>query len=194
MAGLGRSVESWNALAPSTRRRWIAAFGSPDAALEAYRNGASLTKTQRGHANTPERPINALLRPWQYPKYVATHTSQLNQMARARGLAEHGTGPRGETPQTTSYRKSGGDFTWVVPRGTLTPPDWRFSQVFRTHQEAQLYARRSWAPAGVVQIMDNRWTPGQDQPPATSDVFRYEVWFGYPESGRPKKKKRARRR
>ena len=40
MAGQGRSVESWNALAPSTRRRWIHAFGSEDAALEAYRNGA----------------------------------------------------------------------------------------------------------------------------------------------------------
>ena len=193
MAGAGRSVESWNALAPSTRRRWIAAFGGEDQALEAYRNGASLTKTQRGHAYTPERPVNALFQPWKYPRYVATHTSQLNQIARQRGLAEHGTGPRGETPETTSYRKSGGDFTFVVPRGTLTPPDWRFSQVFRTGPEAQLYARRSWAPAGVVQIEDNQWEKGEDQPPATDDTWRYEVWFGYPERSRTKKKKRNRR-
>ena len=193
MAGQGRSIESWDALAPSTRRRWIAAFGGPDAALEAYRNGASLNKTQRGHAYTPERPVNALFQPWLYPKYVATHTSQLNQIARSRGLAEHGTGPRGETPETTSYRKSGGDFTFVVPRGTLQPPDWRFSQVFRSGPEAQLYARRSWAPAGVVQIEDNRWTIGEDQPPATSDTWRYEVWFGYPEPLKRKKKKPKKR-
>lgn len=195
MAGQGRSVESWNALAPSTRRRWIAAFGGPDAALEAYRNGASMTKAQRGHANTPERPINALLQPWKYPKYVATHTSQLNQIARARGLAEHGTGPRGETPATRSYKKSGGDFTFVVPRGTLSGrAGWRFSQVFRTGPEAQLFARRSWAPAGVVQIEDNRWPMGENQPPATSDTWRYEVWFGYPEPLKNKKKPRKKTR
>ncbi len=196
MAGQGRSVESWNALAPSTRRRWIAAYGGPDQALEAYRNGASLTSKQRGHAYTPERPVNALFQPWKYPKYVATHTSQLNQLARQRGLAEHGTGPRGEIPETRSYRESGGDFTYVVPRGTLSgigAPDWRFSSVFRTPEEAQLYARRSWAPAGVVQIEDNRWTMGQDQPPRTEDTYRYEVWFGYPEPLKKKKKNRQRR-
>ena len=194
MAGRGRSVESWNALAPSTRRRWIAAYGGPDAALEAYRNGASLTSAQRGHAYTPERPINALFQPWKYPKYVATHTSQLNQIARARGLAEHGTGPRGETPETTGYRKSGGDFTFVVPRGTLQPPDWRHSQTFRSNPEAQLFARRSWAPAGVVQIEDNHWTMGEDQPPATDDSWRYEVWFGYPEPLKNKRKKKSQKR
>jgi hypothetical protein len=194
MAGRGRSVESWNALAPSTRRRWIAAFGGPDQALEAYRNGASLTATQRGHAYTPERPINALFQPWKYPRYVATHTTQLNQLARQRGLAERGTGPRGETPETQSYTKSGGDFTYVNPRGTLTSPNWRFSTVVRTEEEAQLYARRSWAPAGVVQIEDNRWERDKDQPPPTIDVWRYEVWFGYPEKERMKKKKKARSR
>lgn len=169
--GRGRSLESWNALTQGNRRRWIRAFGSEDAALEAYRNGLSLNAAQRGHATTPERPIAALLRPWQYPKYVGTHTGQLNQIARDRGLKEHGKGPRGETPQTTSYTESGGDFTWVVPAGTLGPPDWHFSQVFRTVEEAQLYARRSWAPAGVVII--------QDLGPEHN--WRYEVWFGYPE-------------
>ena len=193
MAGQGRSVESWNALAPSTRRRWIAAFGGPDAALEAYRNGAHLTQKQRGHAYTPERPIDALTRPWLYPKYVATHTSQLNTLARNRGLAERGTGPRGETPETRSYLKSGGDFTYVNPRGTLQPPDWRFSQVFRSNAEAQLFARRSWAPAGVVQIQDRHWTIGIDQPPPTTDAWRYEVWFGYPEPLKRKKKKPKKR-
>jgi hypothetical protein len=174
MAGQGRSVEQWNALARSTQRRWIAAFGSEDAALEAYRNGASLTKTQRGHAFTPERPVNALLQPWLYPRYVATHTAQLNELARQRGLAEHGTGPRGETKQTRDFKKAGGDYTWVIPAGTLDPGDWRFSSVFRTVEEAQLYARRSWAPAGVVMIVDK----------GPKFLWRYEVWFGYPESRR----------
>lgn len=183
MAGQGRSVEQWNGLAPSTRRRWIAVFGSEDAALEAYRNGASLTPAQRGHAHTPERPVNALLQPWKFPRYVATHTEQLNRLARNRGLQEHGTGPRGESKQTSSYDKAGGDFTWVVPAGTIGPPDWRFSQVFRTEKEAQLYARRSWAPAGVVIIVDK----------GPEHVWRYEVWFGYPE-GKKKKRKKSKKR
>ena len=172
MAGQGRTVESWNALAPSTRRRWIAAFGSHDAALEAYRNGASLTPAQRGHAFTPERPVNALLQPWKFPRYVATHTQQLNTLARDRGLAQHGIGPRGDT--VTSYSESGGDYTWVVPDGTLDLGDWRFSQVFRSEQEAQLFARKSWAPAGVVLIVDK----------GPEFLWRWEVWFGYPESRR----------
>jgi hypothetical protein len=175
MAGQGRSVESWNALARSTQRRWIAAFGSEDAALEAYRNGASLTPAQRGHAFTPERPINALLQPWKFPRYVATHTPQLNELARRRGLEEHGTGPRGE--KVTDYKKSGGDYTWVIPGGTLDEGDWRFSTVFRTEKEAQLFARRSWAPAGVVIIVDK----------GSEFTWRYEVWFGYPESRRQRK-------
>jgi hypothetical protein len=174
MAGQGRSVEQWNALAPSTRRRWIAAFGSPDAALEAYRNGASLTPAQRGHAFTPERPINALLQPWKFPRYVATHTEQLNTLAKNRGVAQHGTGPRGET--VTSYAKAGGDFTWVIPDGSLNTGDWRFSTVFRTVEEAQLFARRSWAPAGVVMIVDK----------GPEHLWRYEVWFGYPEGRKAK--------
>ena len=165
----GRSLEQWNELTQGNRRRWIRAVGSEDAALEAYRNGASLTPEQRGHKNTPERPIDALFRPWKYPRYVATHESQLNRLARERGLQEHGTGPRGET--VTSYRESGGDYTWVVPDGVLNLGDWRFSTVFRTEEEAQLFARRSWAPAGVVIIVDN----------GPEAVWRYEVWFGYPE-------------
>jgi hypothetical protein len=186
----GRSVESWNALTQGNRRRWIRAFGSEDAGLEAYRNGLSLNATQRGHANTPERPIRALLQPQRYPRYVGTHTTKLNELARNRGLEEHGIGPRGEKPETQSYADSGGDFTWVVPRGSLTPPDWRFSQVFRTEQEAQLFSRRSWAPAGVVQIADNQWMRGGPQPAATIDTYRYEVWFGYPEPTKKKKRKK----
>ena len=183
MAGQGRSVEQWNGLARSTQRRWIAAYGgSEDAALEAYRNGASLTSAQRGHAHTPERPINALLQPWKFPRYVATHTEQLNTLARNRGLKEHGQGPRGESKSTKTYKGSGGDFTWVVPEGTVGPPDWHFSAVFRTEPEAQLYARRSWAPAGVVIIVDK----GPDH------LWRYEVWFGYPE-GKKKKKRRKKK-
>ena len=179
MPGQGRSVEQWNALAPSTRRRWIHVFGSPDAALEAYRNGASLTPEQRGHAYTPERPIDALLQPWKFPRYVATHTDQLNELARRRGLESHGTGPRGH--DVTDYGAAGGDFTWVIPSGVLNEGDWRFSQVFRTVEEAQLYARKSWAPAGVVIIVDRG--PGL--------LWRFEVWFGYPESRRLKRKLRG---
>ena len=56
--------------------------------------------------------------------------------------------------------------------------DWRFSTVFRTEREAQLFARRSWAPAGVVLIVDR----------GPEHLWRYEVWFGYPEGrGRSKK-------
>ena len=179
MAGQGRTVEQWNALAPSTRRRWIHAYGgSADAALEAYRNGASLTKEQRGHAYTPDHPIDALLQPWKFPRYVATHTDKLNELARGRGLAQHGTGPRGES--VTSYPQTG-DYTWVIPQGLLDEGDWRFSAVFRTVEEAQLYARRSWAPAGVVIIVDR----------GPRSTWRYEVWFGYPESRRKIKRLRG---
>src|ERR1700691_2542467 len=130
MAGQGRSVESWNALAPSTRRRWIAAFGSPDAALEAYRNGQSLTKAQRGHAATPERPIRALTKPFLYPRYVATNQDKLNQLARDRGRAQHGTGTRG--PAAESIQGYQGPYTWVEPPGTLDDiAGWRQSYFFR---------------------------------------------------------------
>ena len=182
--GRGRSVEQWNALTPGNRRRWIRAFGSEDAALEAYRNGLSLTTEQRGHARTPERPINALLRPWQYPDYVARHTDQLNELARRRGLPEHGAGPRGESPETRDYKKAGGDFTWVVPPGVIPESEARFSTVFRTIEEAQLFARRSWAPAGVVWIVDR----------GAQYVWRYEVWFYYPlptRSSRPGRTNRS---
>ena len=190
----GRTLEQWNALTPGNRRRWIRAFGGYDQALEAYRSGLSLTPAQRGHAATPERPIRALLQPWRYPGYVGTHTEQLNRLARERGLREHGKGPRGEIPETRSYTESGGDFTWVWPNGTVGLPDWRFSAVFRTEPEAQLYARRSWAPAGVVAIIDNEWTSGYPQPPASSDRFRYEVWFGGSPGPGGKGRKKGRRR
>lgn len=194
MAARGRSVESWNALAPSTRRRWIAAFGNEDIALEAYRNGASLTPAQRGHASTPERPVNALFQPWKYPRYVARHTAQLNEIARQRGLAEHGTGKVGHT--VTNLKRAGGAYTWVIPNDIPhEPPDWRFSAVFRSEDEAQLLARKSWAPAGVVIIVDNFWDSHFPRPPkGVGPLWRYEVWFHYPEINKKRKKPTKKRR
>jgi len=194
-------VESWNALAPSTRRRWIAAFGSPDAALEAYRNGASLTAAQRGHAATPERPIRALTKPWLYPRYVANNQTKLNELARERGRAQHGRGPRGDTAATDTYQ---GPFTWVEPSGTLDGlAGWRRNVFFRDRdyvqyaidkgitphegalRAAQSWARKSGAPAGVVLIQE--------------EADGYGVWF-VKDSGNPykdnkkKSKKTARKR
>ena len=196
----GRTVEQWNALTPGNRRRWIRAFGSEDAGLEAYRNGLSLTASQRGHATTPERPIQALLQPAKFPKYIHLHTPELNELARSRGLAEHGKGPRGETPETQDYRMAGGDFTWVVPQGTVSRPLWNNPASFGSEEQAQLYARRSWAPAGVVIIVDNEWIPGENPPPKpspdTTFPLRYEVWFARdsdllpPDQKRRKKKRK----
>ena len=185
----GRSVESWNALTQGNRRRWIRAFATEDAALEAYRNGLSLTSSQRGHATTPERPIRALLQPWKYPKYVGTHTTQLNEVARSRGLKEHGTGPRGESKETQSYTKSGGDFTWVAPKGSVYPPGWHFSHVFTTEPQAQLWSRQSGAAAGYVIIVDNLWNPPEPQPAPTEGIMRWEVWFAATPHKRKKSKK-----
>ena len=177
----GRTVEQWNAITPGNRRRWIRAFGSEDAGLEAYRNGLSLTASQRGHATTPERPIRALLQPTKYPKYIHLHTAELNELARSRGLAEHGTGPRGEKPETSDYWMAGGEFTWVVPQGTVGRPLWNNPASFGSEEQAQLYARRSWAPAGVVIIVDSEWIPGETPPPKpppdTTSPLRYQVWF-----------------
>jgi hypothetical protein len=189
----GRSVESWNALTKGNRQRWIRAFGSEDAALEAYRNGKSLTSSQRGHSTTPERPIRALLKPWQYPKYVGTHTTQLNEVARSRGLKEHGTGPRGEGPETMSYEKAGGDFTWVAPKGSVSPPGWHFSHVFTTEIQAQLWSRQSGAAAGYVIIVDNLWVEGEAQPEPTEGITRWEVWFASEGTNRNRKKKNRKR-
>ena len=187
----GRSLESWNALTQGNRRRWIRAFGSEDAALEAYRNGLSLNPTQRGHATTPERPSRALAKPWQYPKYVGTHTTQLNEIARSRGLAEHGTGPRGESKETKSYAKAGGDFTWVAPNGSVSPPGWHISHTFTTEPQAQLWARRSGAAAGYVIIVDNLLNEPEPQPAPTEGVYRWEVWFAATKSRGVKRKRKG---
>jgi hypothetical protein len=160
-----RTPGQWDALSAGNRRRWNAHGGRAY-----YLSGGSLTRSQRGHAWTPATPGEALDNPTRYPRYVGTHTEQLNEIARRRGLAEHGTGPRGS--EVTDYYESGGDFTYTVPDGTLDLRDWRFSQVYRTPEEAQLSARRSGAPAGVVVITDR----GPDY------LWRYELWFGYPES------------
>lgn len=188
----GRSLEQWNGLSESLKSRWIRAYGTEDAAIEAYRNGLSLTSQQRGHSTTPERPIRALIQPWQYPKYVGTHTASLNELARSRGMREHGTGPRGEGPETMSYEKAGGVYTWVAPRGTVSSPDWHFSHVFTTEPQAQLWARQSGAAAGYVIIIDNLWEKGEPQPAPTEGVTRWEVWFASSGTNRNRKKKRKR--
>lgn len=186
----GRTVESWNARTRGYQRRWIKAYGGEDAALEAYRNGKSLTSSQRGHATTPERPIRALNKPWQYPKYVGTHTTSLNEIARSRGLKEHGTGPRGESKETQSYTKSGGDFTWVAPQGSVSPPGWHFSHVFTTEPQAQLWSRQSGAAAGYVIIVDNLWEAGTPQPAPTEGIYRWETWFAATTSKGTKRNKK----
>jgi hypothetical protein len=169
----GRSLESWNALTQGNRNRWIRAFGgNQDAALEAYRQGESLNAAQRGHATTPERPSQALTRPYLFPRYVANNTERLNELARQRGLAQHGQGPRGDTRETDDYDLVG-PFTWVEPQGTLDNlPGWRrnvtvYDRDYRQYAQregitphegslraAQLWARKSGAPAGVVVIQE----------------------------------------
>lgn len=196
MAGQGRSLKQWNALSRSQKNRWKAAYGGEQSAVAAYRKGAKLTGKQRGHAATPERPMRALQQPWKYPGYVATHTKELNELARQRGLAEHGQGPRGESKATRSYKGSGGDFTWVLPEGVLSEPDdghWVWSR--GDEKAAQLAARRTTAPAGVVMIVDTLWVKGLPRPPKTPNhPYRYQLWFlGSPTpggKGRRKKKKR----
>ena len=181
MAVGNRSVEGWNALAPSTRRRWIAAYGgSEDAALEAYRNGASLTREQRGHARTPERPIRALLNPTAYPRYVARHLDELNRLARERGEKPKGEGPRGPAARDY-YDPEAGDYTWVVRPTRIGQGEdcWHASAKFRTMPEAQLWARQSGAPAGVVVVVD--WGP--------EVLYRWEVWFVYPCPDKGKKRR-----
>ena len=52
----GRSIESWNALSASQRRRWEKAGGSPDRGLESYRNGLSLKEA--GEPWTGRKPVS----------------------------------------------------------------------------------------------------------------------------------------
>lgn len=166
----GRSAARWESLSLGNKRRWRAAFGGEDGAREAYIAGEKLSKKQRGHAYTPSSPAEALRRPWEYPRYVGRHTDELNELARQQHERQHGRGPRG--PDVTGReRGTRGDYTWVVRDGRLNLADWEFSRVVRTRDEAQLLARQSGAPPGVVMIVDRgaRW------------MWRYEIWFGYPE-------------
>lgn len=165
-----RTAASWDALSASYRRRWRTAYGAD--ARDAYLSGRRLTASQRGHRFTPQEPIDALRQPWKYPRYVATHERQLNELARRRGMAEHGLGDRGRGVTSWDQGAPGENYTWVVPDGTLSPSDFRLNKVFQTRQEAELWARRSGAPPGIVMVVDRG--PGH--------VWRWEVWFGYPES------------
>lgn len=179
-----RSAARWEALSPGNRRRWRAAFGGEQQARTAYIAGASLTKSQRGHRYTPSSPAAALRAPWLYPRYVGRHTDELNELARREDQPQHGLGPRGGavTGREPGARPRDEPYTWVIPDGRLDLGDWRFSRVFRTLPEAQLEARQSWAPAGVVMIVDR----------GPEYVWRYEVWYGYPESrGMPTRRLRG---
>jgi hypothetical protein len=159
-----RTLKSWNALSRSQQNRWKQQYGSQTDAIAAYRAGSPLGL--RGHANTPDRPPQALARPYLFPRYVATHESQLNELARRKGQQEHGTGPIGESQDTKDYELDG-DYTWEESPGTLDGiAGWRMNiffadSVYRTiggheaaRKAAQLYARRSGAPAGVVVIQE----------------------------------------
>lgn len=161
-----RPPGAWDALAASTRRRWRTAYGAD--AQAAYERGAHLTAAQRGHGGTPSSPLQALLHPERYPEYVGRNTDRLNELARQRGMGKRGTGPRG--PEVTRGRP----FTYVVSSDEFAtrrrPSDWHLYRSFRTRGEAQLWARQSRAPAGVVLIVDN----GPSWPDKRT---RYGVWF-----------------
>ena len=163
-----RSVERWDSLSANSRRRWRTAFGSERKARNAYVRGEHLTAAQRGHGGTPSSPLQALLHPERYPEYVGRHTDELNELARQRGMGKRGTGPRG--PQVTK----GKPFTYVVSAQEFAtrrrPGDWHLYRSFRTRGEAQLWARQSRAPAGVVLIVDNG-------PDWKDKRTRYGVWF-----------------
>ncbi len=166
-----RTAAQFDLLSAGNRRRWRAAFGGEAEARAAYVSGAALTAAQRGHAFTPSTPKQALDAPWNFPTYVGRHTDELNRLAREEGRKEHGTGPRG--PRVTGRKKGeSGEYTWVIPEGLLPLSDWRMSSQWRTAAQAQLEARRSGAPAGVVMIVDRG--PGT--------LWRFQIWFGYPET------------
>ena len=162
-----RTLKAWNALSRSQQNRWKQAYGAQ--AVAQYRAGAPLSL--RGHTSTPARPSQALNKPFLFPRYVAEHEEELNEIARARGRATHGGGITGA--RAVDYEAAGGDYTWVEPEGTLDGiPGWRESYrfYFRLYEAygvrmgitdregalraAQLYARESGAPAGVVLIQE----------------------------------------
>lgn len=207
MAGQGRSVEQWNALARSTQRRWLAIYDhDAQAAIAAYTSGAKMTSAQRGHGNnaarTPERPERALKNPLLYPNYVARHGDKLNEIARRKGLEQHGTGPTGESKATQNYAKAGGDFTWVVPASDSleyleNDPAWHLGTVTRATQSAsdirkgwppsagaQLLARRSRAAAGDVIIVDM----------GEGVNYRYQLWFATSLQAQLKAKRKAKKK
>lgn len=174
-----RSREAWDNLAASTRRRWRTAFRED--AEAAYIRGEHLTRAQRGHAMTPSTPAEALRRPQAFPTYVAKHGDELNELARQRGEAQVGEGERGR-----NVLKSDSPYTYVIPRAEFDDwkrGEWHLNKQFKTEAEAQLYARRSGAPPGVVIIVETGEGP-----------LPFQVWFGYQEPGEEKPKKARKRK
>jgi hypothetical protein len=173
-----RTLKEWNALSRSQQNRWKQAYGAQ--AVAQYRAGAPLSL--RGHTSTPDRPSQALNKPFLFPRYAGQHQEQLNEIARRRGKPTVGGGTVGDS--ATDYTLAGGDYTYVVPEGTLDGRlGWReaFRFYFRHYtlygermgitdregalRAAQLYARTSGAPPGVVIIQEEK--------------DGYGVWFGY---------------
>ncbi len=184
MPGRERTAAQYLALSPGNRRRWRAAFGGEEAALAAYVSGAKLTAAQRGHASTPTTPAQALAHPGRYPKYIAHHMDELNELARQRGERQYSKGKSGRR-----VKRSSRDWTW-----TLTPAEfdadvgsgaggeWAHRVSFRWKSQAQLWARQTRAPAGVVIVVDT----------GVKGAERYQVWFHYPSLAREGKRRRRR--
>ena len=183
---MARSAAGWDDLAPGTKRRWNAAgriHGTTGRAY--YLSGERLTAAERGHRYTPNDPSQALSHPERYPRYIARHQAELNELARERGLREYGTGERGR--EVTSLTGAGGTYVPTVPIGDLPLGDWRAWRTFASPEQAQLYARRSGAPYGVVLVVDMG-------PDFEAHGTRWSVWFGYPEARSRSYRGRARMR
>ena len=188
LLGLGaratRTAAGFDLLSPGNRRRWRAAFGGEEAARSAYVSGSHLTAAQRGHASTPATPAQALAHPGRYPKYIAHHMDELNELARKRGERQYSRGKSGRR-----VKRSSRDWTW-----TLTPEEfgqdvasgaggeWSLRVSFRWKGQAQLWARQTRAPAGVVIVVDT----------GVKGAERYQVWFHYPSLNREGRRRRRR--
>lgn len=186
-----RTADQWDALSSGNRRRWRAAYGGAEEARAAYLSGAHLTKAQRGHRYTPSSPRDALERPWDYARYVGRHQEELQALAREEGKRQYGRGPKGPLV-TGRERGAKQQYTWIVGdplRGDqLNVRDARFSKAFQTSEAANLAARQSGAPAGVVYLVDlGAWIepgePGNETGTKRKRrKWRFEMWFSYPET------------
>ncbi len=186
-----RSESQWEGLSAGNRRRWRAAFGGEAPAREAYLGGAHLTRAQRGHRFTPSSPRQALEEPWHFPRYVGRHQAELQQLAREEGRRPYGRGTRGREV-TGNERGARQPYTWTVGDPLLgeqlNTEDARYAAGFTSKEAAQLFARQSGAPAGVVYVVAlGQWIqPGEPGNEAGTTrkrrKWRWEVWFSYPET------------